>query len=675
MKHTFITYMATLLICTTAVAENTPSSPAFNYTVDKFADIEILRYKVPNFEQLSLKQKELIYYLTEAALEGRDILYDQHYKHNLVIRKTLEAVYNNYSGDRLTDDFKQFTIYLKQVWMGNGIHHHYSQDKFHPLFTNEFLASSIKSIDPDKLPLSEGQSVEQLIELISPIIFNPQLYPKRTNQANGVDLIMTSCTNFYENVTQHEVENYYNQMKTANDTKPISYGLNSKLTKVNGEIKEMIYKVGGVYSKSIERIIYWLERAMVVAENKQQEKVISTLIEFYKTGDLKTYDQYAILWLQDVNSQVDFVNGFTETYADPLGLKGSWESLVNFKNIEATKRTEIISSNAQWFEDHSPIDPKFKKETVKGVTAKVITAAIIAGDCYPATPIGINLPNSNWIRQDYGSKSVTIENITEAYHEVSLGNGFSEEFIWSDEELKRAKQFAALTNNLHTDLHECLGHGSGKLLQGVDPDALKAYGSTIEEARADLFGLYYMADPKLVELGLLPNMEAYKAEYYQFIMNGLMTQLTRILPGKNIEEAHMRNRQLIAAWVYEKGQSDNVIELKQKNEKTYIVINNYEKLRGLFGELLAEIQRIRSTGDYEAGKEIVERYAIKVNQVLHAEVLERFKKLNLAPYRGFVNPVYQLVKNSKGEVTDVTINYEENFVNQNIRYSKQYSHE
>lgn len=675
MKHTFITYMATLLICTTAVAENTPSSPAFNYTVDKFADIEILRYKVPNFEQLSLKQKELIYYLTEAALEGRDILYDQHYKHNLVIRKTLEAVYNNYSGDRLTDDFKQFTIYLKQVWMGNGIHHHYSQDKFHPLFTNEFLASSIKSIDPDKLPLSDGQSVEQLIELISPIIFNPQLYPKRTNQANGVDLIMTSCTNFYENVTQHEVENYYNQMKTANDTKPISYGLNSKLTKVNGEIKEMIYKVGGVYSKSIERIIYWLERAMVVAENKQQEKVISTLIEFYKTGDLKTYDQYAILWLQDVNSQVDFVNGFTETYADPLGLKGSWESLVNFKNIEATKRTEIISSNAQWFEDHSPIDPKFKKETVKGVTAKVITAAIIAGDCYPATPIGINLPNSNWIRQDYGSKSVTIENITEAYHEVSLGNGFSEEFIWSDEELKRAKQFAALTNNLHTDLHECLGHGSGKLLQGVDPDALKAYGSTIEEARADLFGLYYMADPKLVELGLLPNMEAYKAEYYQFIMNGLMTQLTRILPGKNIEEAHMRNRQLIAAWVYEKGQSDNVIELKQKNEKTYIVINNYEKLRGLFGELLAEIQRIRSTGDYEAGKEIVERYAIKVNQVLHAEVLERFKKLNLAPYRGFVNPVYQLVKNSKGEVTDVTINYEENFVNQNIRYSKQYSHE
>ena len=675
MKHLLLTSMAATLISTTAIAENTTNSTPFNYTVDKFADIEILRYRVAGLEELSLKQKELIYYLNEAALEGRDILYDQHNKYNLLIRKTLESIYENHTGDRNTPDFKSLTTYLKQVWMGNGIHHHYSQDKFQPLFSEEYFSKTIRTIDQSKLPLAKGQTVEQLIAELSPIIFNPQVFPKRTNQADGVDLILTSSTNFYEGVTQQEVENFYNQLKSPNDQKPIAYGLNSKLIKEKGIVKELTYKVGGLYSKSIEKIIGWLEKAMTVAENDQQKKVISSLIDFYKTGDLKTYDQYAILWLQDVASQVDFVNGFTETYADPLGLKGSWESMVNFKNIEATKRTEIISSNAQWFEDHSPIEPRFKKETVKGVSAKVITAAILAGDCYPATPIGINLPNSNWIRHDYGSKSVTIENITEAYHQASLGNGFSEEFMWSDEELKRAKDYAVLTNNLHTDLHECLGHGSGKLLPGVDPDALKAYGSAIEEARADLFGLYYMADPKLVELGLLTNMEAYKAEYYQFIMNGLMTQLTRILPGKNIEEAHMRNRQLIASWAFEKGKSENVIELKKKDGKTYIVINNYEKLRGIFGTLLSEIQRIRSTGDYEAGKTIIEQYAVKVNQELHTEVLERYKKLNLAPYRGFVNPVYRLVKDNDGKVTDVVINYDENYIYQNLRYSKQYSHE
>lgn len=667
--------MATLSITIAESSDNKANLTPFNYTADKFADIEILRYRVPGFETLSLQQKELIYYLNEAALEGRDILYDQHNKHNLLIRKTLECIFEHYSGDKNSVEFVNFTTYLKQVWMGNGIHHHYSQDKFQVYFSEDFFTKQVLSIEPSKLPLKNGQSAQDLANELTPIIFNSTISPKRTNQASGVDLILTSSTNFYEGLNQHEVEEFYNKLKMANDSKPISYGLNSKLIKSNEGIKELTYKVGGLYSNSINKIIFWLEKAKTVAENEQQRNVISSLIEFYQTGDLKTYDQYSILWLQDIKSQVDFINGFTETYADPLGLKGSWESLVNFKNIAATKRTEIISSNAQWFENNSPIETRFKKETVKGVSAKVITVAILAGDCYPATPIGINLPNSNWIRHDYGSKSVTIENITEAYHSVSLGNGFAEEFMWSEEELKRAKDYAAITNNLHTDLHECLGHGSGKLLPGVDTDALKAYGSAIEEARADLFGLYYMADPKLVELGLLPNMEAYKAEYYQFMMNGMMTQLTRILPGKNIEEAHMRNRQLIAMWAFEKGKSDNVIEIKKRNGKSYIVINNYAQLRTLFGELLAEIQRIRSTGDYEAGKNIIEKYAVKVNPELHSEVLERFKKLNIAPYRGFVNPVYKLVKNSIGEITDVTISYEENYVEQNLRYSKQYSHE
>ncbi len=666
--------MASMLMASAATKASTPPVENFKYTVDKFADIEILRYRVPDFEKLSLKQKELIYFLNQAALEGRDILYDQNNKYNLTIRRTLEAVYVNYKGDRTSKEFSQFTTYLKRVWMGNGIHHHYSEDKFIPEFTAPFFAKAVKSIDAKKLPLAKGQTVDALVKTLTPILFDAKVYPKRTNQAEGVDLIKTSANNYYgDGITQAEVEAFYAKMKDPKDNTPISYGLNSKLVKENGVLVEKTYKVGGMYSAAIKRIVGWLEKAATVAENPKQKDVITSLNEFYKTGSLKTYDEYSIKWVEDLASQVDFVNGFTETYGDPLGMKASWESIVNFKNIEATKRTQIISSNAQWFEDNSPVDKQFKKETVKGVSAKVITASILAGDCYPATPIGVNLPNANWIRRDHGSKSVTIENITEAYDQASLGNGFAEEFMWSDVERQRAKDFASLTNNLHTDLHECLGHGSGKLLPGVDPDALKAYGSTIEEARADLFGLYYMGDPKIVELGLLPDKEAYKAEYYQYIMNGLMTQLTRIQPGKNIEEAHMRNRQLIADWVYEKGKAEKVIEMVKRDGETFIVVNDYLKLRNLFGQLLAEIQRIRSTGDFNSGKEIVENYGVKVNQALHTEVLDRYKKLNLAPYRGFVNPVYTLVKDEKGEIKDVTITYKEGYTEQHLRYSKDYS--
>jgi len=665
--------MASILMACSAEKPATPKIEDFKYSVDKFADVEILRYRVPDFEKLNLKQKELVYYLNQAALEGRDIFFDQNNKYNLCVRRTLEAVYLNYKGDRKSKDFEHLTTYLKRVWMGNGIHHHYSEDKFIPDFTSLYFAKVVRSIDPLKLPLAKNESVEKLILKLTPVIFDPKVYPKRTNQAEGVDLIKTSANNYYEGVSQPEVEAFYGKIKKPNDSTPVSYGLNSKLVKEHGVLVEKTYKVGGLYGAAISRIVSWLEKAAKVTENDKQLDVISSLIAFYKTGDLKTYDEYSIHWVEDLQSQVDFVNGFTETYGDPLGMKASWESIVNFKNIEATKRTEIISANAQWFEDHSPVEARFKKETVKGVTAKVITATILGGDCYPSTPIGVNLPNSNWIRHEHGSKSVTIENITEAYDQASLGNGFTEEFMWSNVERKRAKEFASLTNNLHTDLHECLGHGSGKLLPGVDPDALKAYGSTIEEARADLFGLYYMGDPKMTELNLLPDKDAFKAEYYSFMMNGLLTQLTRVQPGKNIEEAHMRNRQLIAAWVFEKGKKDKVIEMVKRDSKTYVVINDYEKLRTLFGKLLAEIQRIKSTGDFEGGKKLVETYGVKVNQPLHDEILLRYKKLNLAPYRGFVNPVYTLVKNEKGEITDVTISYTENYIDQHLRYSKDYS--
>ncbi|MFV0470447.1 MAG: dipeptidyl-peptidase 3 family protein [Paludibacteraceae bacterium] len=678
MKKIFIFFMATIFMACggkhTSETQKTPDIDSFNFSVDKFADIEILRYRVPDFENLTQKQKELVYYLSQAALEGRDIIYDQNNKYNLTIRRTLEAAYESFDGDRNSDEFNKFTTYLKRVWMANGIHHHYSEDKFVPEFSRTFFAEIVQKTDSSKLPLQLGETVGELIEQLTPIIFDPKVFPKKVNQVDGMDLIVTSAENYYEGVTQKEVEKFYNEMKAAGDTAtPVAYGLNSKLIRENGRLTEKTYKVEGMYGKALSKIVGWLEKATSVAENEQQRKVINTLIDYYKTGDLKTYDQYSIEWVKDLNSLVDFVNGFTETYGDPLGMKASWESIVNFKNLEATKRTEIISKNAQWFEDNSPTDKKFKKEEVKGVSAKVITAVILGGDCYPATPIGINLPNSNWIRAHYGSKSVTIENITEAYDRASLGNGFAEEFMWSDEERNLSKEYGSLTDNLHTDLHECLGHGSGKLLQGVDPDALKAYGSTIEEARADLFGLYYLGDKKLVELGLLPNNNAYKAEYYKYMMNGLMTQLTRIQPGKNIEESHMRNRALIAYWIYEKGKVDNVVEFKIRDSKTYVVVNDYKKMHTLLGQLLAEIQRIKSTGDYEAGKNLVENYGVKVNSILHKEILERYKKMNLAPYRGFVNPVYTAITDKSGKITDITISYNESFVEQQLRYSKNYS--
>lgn len=666
--------MVTALSLLTACGGNpktTAEAEKIDYTVEQFADLQILRYRVPGFEDLSLKQKELVYYLTEAALQGRDILFDQNGKYNLTIRRMLEAVYTGYKGDKNTPDFKAMEVYLKRVWFSNGIHHHYGSEKFVPGFTPEFFRQAVQSVDAATLPLAEGQTVEQLCEEVFPVIFDPTVMPKRVNQAAGEDLVLTSACNYYDGVTQQEAEDFYNALKNPQDETPVSYGLNSRLVKEDGKIQEKVWKVGGLYGQALEKIVYWLKKAEGVAETPEQKAVIAKLMEFYETGDLKTFDEYAILWVKDLNSRIDFVNGFTESYGDPLGMKASWESLVNFKDLEATQRTELISGNAQWFEDHSPVDGQFKKEKVKGVSAKVITAAILAGDLYPATAIGINLPNANWIRSHHGSKSVTIGNITDAYNKAAHGNGFNEEFVYSDAELQLIDKYADVTDELHTDLHECLGHGSGKLLPGVDPDALKAYGSTIEEARADLFGLYYVADPKLVELGLTPSADAYKAQYYTYLMNGLMTQLVRIEPGNNVEEAHMRNRQLIARWVYEKGAAEKVVELVKKDGKTYVVINDYEKVRDLFGRLLAEIQRIKSTGDY--AHDLVEAYAVKVDPALHAEVLERYKKLNLAPYKGFVNPKYEAVTDADGTITDVTVTYDEGYAEQMLRYSKDYS--
>lgn len=666
---------AALLMLTAcgATDKRVADTQKFDYTVEKFADLQILRYRVPGFEDLSLKQKELVYYLTEAALQGRDILFDQNGKYNLRIRRMLEAVYTGYQGDKNSSDFQAMEVYLKRVWFSNGIHHHYGCEKFVPGFTPDFFRKALLSVDASTLPLAEGQTVEQLCDEVFPVIFEPTVMAKRVNQADGEDLVLTSACNYYEGVTQAEAEAFYNALKDPKDETPVSYGLNSRLVKENGRVQEKVWKVGGLYGAALEKIVHWLRKAETVAETDEQKAVITKLVEFYETGDLKTFDEYAILWVKDLNSRIDFVNGFTESYGDPLGMKASWESLVNFKDLEATRRTELISGNAQWFEDHSPVESRFKKEEVKGVTAKVITAAILAGDLYPSTAIGINLPNANWIRSVHGSKSVTIGNITDAYNKAAHGNGFNEEFVCGEAELKLIDTYADLTGDLHTDLHECLGHGSGKLLPGVDPDALKAYGSTIEEARADLFGLYYVADPKLVELGLTPNEEAYKAEYYTYLMNGLMTQLVRIEPGNNVEEAHMRNRQLIARWVYEKGAADRVVEMVKREGKTYVVVNDYAKLRDLFGQLLAEIQRIKSTGDFEAARQLVEAYAVKVDPELHAEVLERYKKLNLAPYKGFVNPKYEAVTDAAGEITDIKVSYEEGYAEQMLRYSREYA--
>ena len=645
----------------------------FNYTVEQFADLQLLRFKVHGFEELPLKQKELVYYLSEAALQGRDILFDQNGKYNLIIRKMLEVVYTDYQGDRSDANFKNFETYLKRVWFSNGIHHHYAADKFVPGFTPEFFKSALESVDASKLPLMEGETLDALCEEVFPVIFDAKVMAKRVNQADGEDLVLTSASNYYEGVTQKEAEDFYAKMKNPNDTMPVMFGMNSRLVKENGKIQEKVWKSGGLYGQAIDKIIYWLEKAQGVAENDKQKAVISKMIQFYKDGDLKTFDEYAILWVKDLDSRVDYVNGFTESYGDPLGMKASWESIVNFKDLVATKRTETISDNAQWFEDHSPVDKRFKKEEVKGVSAKVITGAIIAGDLYPATAIGINLPNSNWIRSAHGSKSVTIGNFTDAYNKAAHGNGFSEEFVYSDVERGYLKQYGDLTGDLHTDLHECLGHGSGQLLPGVDPDALKAYGSTIEEARADLFGLYYLPDAKLVELGLTPDADAYKAEYYDFMMNGLMTQLVRIELGNNIEEAHMRNRQLIAKWAFEKGAEEKVVELVKKDGKTYVKVNDYAKLRELFGQLLGEIQRIKSEGDFEAARNMVETYAVKVDPELHKEILARYEKLHLAPYKGFVNPVYTPEFDEQGNITDVKISYTEGYAEQMLRYSKDYA--
>ena len=658
MRNLFIsiTIGATALLCASC-QKNQPKE--FNYNVDKFYDLEILRYQVPGFEELTLQQKTLAYYLSEAALQGRDILYDQNGRYNLRIRRTLESLYTNYAGSRDSEEFLKLEKYLKRVWFSNGIHHHYSEDKFLPEFTQEWFCNACKEANVT------------IPEEILPVMFDPAVMPKRTNQAAGQDLVLTSAGNYYEGVTQAEAEAYYAAHKD-DSPEPMWVGLNSKLVKENGEVVEKTYKMGGMYGEALAKVVYWLEKALPYAENDEQREAIEKMIEFNRTGDLRTFNEYCIAWVKDLESRVDYVNGFTEVYTDPLGITGAWEAMVNFKDMEATKRTSIISANAQWFEDHSTTDSKYKKEEVKGVSAKVITAVILGGDCYPATPIGINLPNANWIRKEYGSKSVTIDNLMHAYNEAAKGNGFNEEFMIDDQIREQYNLYGATCGDLHTDLHECVGHGSGKLLPGVSKDALKEHASTIEESRADLFGLYFMADPKMVELGLLPNNEAYKAFYYQQMMNGLMTQLVRIEPGKDVEEAHMRNRQLIAQWVYQHA-ANKEVEIVEREGKHYLQINDYEGLRTLYGQLLAEIQRITSEGDYAAAKEIVETYAVKVDQPLHQEILDRYAHLNLAPYKGFVNPVYTPVYDAEGNITDVKIDYTEGYVEQHLRYSRDYS--
>ena len=657
MKRNFIILCAALAVLSGCGKKE--QQPEFNYHVDKFYDLEILRYQVPDFDSLSLQQKTLVYYLSEAALQGRDILYDQNCRYNLRIRRALEALYTGYQGDKNGEDYKLLEKYLKRVWFSNGIHHHYSEDKFLPEFTEEWFR---------KACADAGVKYD---EEILPVMFDPDVMAKRTNQAAGQDLVLTSAGNYYEGVTQAEAEAYYAAHKD-NSPEPLWIGLNSKLVKEDGVVKERVYKVGGMYGEALSKVVYWLEKALPYAETEEQKVAIEKMIEFNKTGDLKTFNEYCIAWVKDLKSQVDYVNGFTEVYSDPLGITGAWEAMVNFKDIEATKRTSIISANAQWFEDNSTTDKKYKKEEVKGVSAKVITAAILGGDCYPATPIGINLPNANWIRKEYGSKSVTIDNLMHAYNEAAKGNGFNEEFMIDDAIREQYNQYGAMCGDLHTDLHECVGHGSGKLMPGITKDALKEHASTIEEARADLFGLYYMGDQKMVELGLLPNGDAYKCYYYQQMMNGLMTQLVRIEPGKNVEEAHMRNRQLIAQWVLQHA-TNNEVAIVERDGKHYLQINDYEGVRRLYGELLREIQRITSEGDYAAAANMVETYAVKVDQDLHREILDRYAHLNLAPYKGFVNPVYTAEYDKDGNITNVTLDYTEGYVEQHLRYSRDYS--
>lgn len=659
--------------CSPDKGKDKPATDVFEYNVERFADLGILRYQVPGWENLSLEQKQLLYCLNEAAQWGRDILFDQNNRYNLAIRRTLEAIYTSY-GDKESADFKELEVYLKRVWFSNGIHHHYGEEKFLPAFSKAFFTEAVKALPEEIIPTREGQTVSEFLEEIIPVMFDKDIYAKKVVQDPSVDVILRSANNYYgEGVTQKDVETFYQAMKDPKNTKPVPYGLNSRLVKEDGKLVEKVYRIGGLYSEALEKVVYWLEEASKHAENKEQQLVIDLLIDYYKTGCLKTYDEYAIAWVKDTASLIDFVNGFTETYGDALGIKASWEALVNFKDIEATAISELIGENAQWFEDHSPIDQRFKKQEVKGVTAKVITATMLGGDCYPATPIGINLPNSDWIRKDFGSKSVTITNITDAYDRAAAGSGFNDEFV-GDESMRRLMaRFSTQTNNLHTDLHECLGHGSGQLLPGVSADALGIYGSTIEEARADLFGLYYMADDKMLELGLLDDKEAYKTEYYRFMNNGLLTQLARIDLGKEIEESHMRNRALIARWVLERGQENKTVELISKAGKTYVVINDYGQMRQLLGNLLAEIQRIKSEGDFAAAKSIVEQYAVKIDPVLHAEIKQRYDALDVAPYKGFVNPVYELKKDNDGRLIDIVPTYAEGYAGQMLRYSRDYS--
>ena len=642
----------------------------FCYTDERFADLQMLRYRLTGFEQLSLQQKRLIYYLSKAALFGRDITFDQYGRYNLRIRKTLETVYTDLRVDHDTDDFRALEFYLKRLWFSNGIYHHYGCEKFTPGFTEAYLRNVLHEVEPKRLPLNEGQTVDGLCDELFPVMFDPQVLPKRVNKADGEDLLLTSACNFYEGVTQTEAEAFYNAKKDANDKMPLSYGLNSTLVKRDGQLMEDVWSANGRYGNAIRHIVHWLRKAAEVAENDRQREVIDKLIEYYETGDLRLFDEYSIKWLQCLEGRVDFINGFIEVYGDPLGLKGSWEALVEYIDEDATHRTQTIARNAQWFEDHSPVDPRFRKPVVKGVSANVICAAMLGGEEYPSTAIGINLPNADWIRAQFGSKSITISNITDAYNKAAHGSGFKEEFIIDADTLSLVEKYGDVCDDLHTDLHECLGHGSGQLLPGVDPDALKAYGNTIEEARADLFGLYYIADPKLVELGLTPDSEAYKSQYYTYMMNGLMTQLIRITPGNQIEEAHMRNRALIAHWCAAQG---SVVSLIKRDNKTYLHISDYEELRRLFGMLLAEVQRIKSEGDYEAARELVERYAVKVDADLHAEVLERYKRLNLAPYKGFINPQMLPVLGPDGQITDIQLNYAESYAHQMLRYSSEYA--
>jgi len=667
-------FAATVLIagCRKSEPEPAAAAPEFPWQIDQFADLKILRYQVPGFEALTPAQKELVYYLSEAALCGRDIIFDQNYKHNIRIRKTLDAIVRGYKGDRQDPRWGKFMIFVKRVWFSNGIHHHYSTDKIMPGFDADYFAALVRDSEPGGFPLAEGQSLEELLAFLRPILFDPTVAAKKVSQDSTKDLVLNSAVNFYEGVTQAEVEKYYKGIVDEKDSTPISYGLNTRVVKKGGKVIEEVASIDGLYGPAIAKIVYWLEKAAGAAENERQRKVIESLVAYYRTGDLEKFDEYNVLWVGDLDSMVDFVNGFIEVYSDPLGTKASWESLVDFKDLAATKRADTLSANAQWFEDNSPIDPRFRKKEVKGVSAKVITAAMLGGDCYPSTPIGINLPNANWIRKDHGSKSVTLENITYAYDQSSLKSGFGKEFSWSEEILERAKKYGPLAGDIHTEMHEVLGRGSGQLMPGVGPESLKNYHSPIEEARADLFALYYISDPKMIELGLLPDPDAAKAEYDANIRNGLMTQLTRIELGKTVEQAHMRSRAMVSHWVTEKGKAENVISREKNDGKTYFVINDYRKLRGLYGELLAEVQRITSEGDYEAARTLVETYGVQVDPELHREVLERYAKLNLAPYAGFVNPVYTPVV-ANGKIVDVKVAIDEGYVEQMLRYGKEYS--